>query len=309
MADADDERSVHWYYLAGGKEMGPVLIARLRQMARQGLLKPDDLVRRGTTGEWSYAGRVEELASHADEYVAASSAAEDGPDEPPASEAKGPSLGERLSDAFSAVVRSVAERWELVRTLAGYAALGATVFLLVRVTLGSRLFDWSTPPDPLVVYYALWDELQTHRQAQADEAVWHEFSERGRRELSPVVARLESEAGSTNREAQFLLWAGRDCLPKMFDDARAAPSSSERQLAEYLQNVTLLRAGKPIYNSHAGTRAPVARRPSLVRWIAAEPATSTLALLLTATNVALVAWLLRGVLKRRSSDVPRAPSA
>lgn len=304
MSDSDDERTVHWYYVANGKEMGPVLVARLRQMARQGLLKPNDLVRKGKTGEWDYAGRFDELASHAEEFAAEQAADEESEEaeEPPEPQSRGPSLRERVSDLISDVARSVAERLELVRTIAGCIALAVTLFLLVRVTLNAEIFDWSTPADPLVVYQSLWDELQTHRQARADDATWKAFAERGRQEVAPLVARLEREAGSTNREAQLLLWAGRDCLPKMFDDAHTAPSRAEEQLAEYLENVQRLRQGQVIYGGNLGGYRPPPRIVTVSRWFGGDPVTAALAIALTIGNLGLAAWLLRGLLRKRESS-------
>ena len=50
MSKAGGEQNVHWYYKIEGKEAGPAIISRLRQMAREGSLTSDDLVRKGMTG-------------------------------------------------------------------------------------------------------------------------------------------------------------------------------------------------------------------------------------------------------------------
>jgi hypothetical protein len=65
MSKAGGEQNVHWYYKIEGKEAGPAIISRLRQMAREGTLTSDDLVRKGMTGEWVRAGTVSEIHARA----------------------------------------------------------------------------------------------------------------------------------------------------------------------------------------------------------------------------------------------------
>lgn len=301
MSKLGGEQNVHWYYKIDSKEAGPAIISRLRQMAREGTLTSEDLVRKGMTGEWVRAGTVSEI------HARARTVAVDVPKEPERTRIE-ILRSSRLNDlrlslryAISGAIGSVVDRLGQIRILAGYVILGATLVYLISTMLEWKVSDEPAFADPLATYKSLWSELQANREKKVDEAVWSEFSERGRKELAPIVAYLEREAGATNRSAQFLLWAGRDCLPKMFDDARIEPSSSERRFAEYLENVQLLSQGKPVYGGNqGGRRLRSSETFSFGNWIAQDPFGATLTVLLTATNFAIVIWFVRGKRRGRS---------
>ena len=302
MSEADRDRNVHWYYSINGRQDGPAMFSRLRQMARNRTLSSDDLVRKGTTGEWVRADTVEELRSRMKKSAPKIGA------EPVATapENDGPS---RLQDlrysvgaTVSTAIESVRDRLGRIRTLAGYSLFIVTLFFLAKTTLNRKMFDWSSPADPLTTYQAVWSELQSNRSKKVEESVWIAFTERSNTALGPIVERLEKEAGSTNRPAQFLLWAGRDCLPKMLVDARDVPSSSEQQFSEYLENVKLLGEGKPIYGGNQGGRRPRGQGvASLGDWFASDPFTGAITILLTVTNVGLVLWFVRSRKSRGAS--------
>jgi hypothetical protein len=294
MSSSDSEQNVHWYYRIGGKEAGPAIISRLRQMAREGILTEEDLVRKGMTGEWVSAGTVSEI------HARARTVAVDVPTEPEPRtiEVK---RSNRLNDlrlslqyAISGALGTIVDRLGLIRTLAGYVIFGVTLCCLIGTILKWRISDESAHADPLTTYQSLWSELQSNRKNKVAEAVWNEFSERGQKELAPIVAYLEREAGATNRSAQFLLWAGRDCLPKMFVDARTEPSAAEHQLKEYLENVQLLSQGKPIYGGNrGGRRLQSSETFSVTNWLAHDPIGAIITGLLTLTNFAIVIWFVR----------------
>ena len=54
-----------WYYLAAGREVGPLRLSDLGLMARQGRLQPETEVRRGRDGAWIAAERVPGLIAGA----------------------------------------------------------------------------------------------------------------------------------------------------------------------------------------------------------------------------------------------------
>jgi hypothetical protein len=294
MPGSGSEQNVHWYYKIDGKEAGPAIISRLRQMAREGTLTSEDLVRKGMAGEWVRAGTVSEIHARARTVTV---------DVPKELERKRVEIqrSSRLNDlqlslrySISGVIGSIVDRLGQIRTVAGYVILGATLMYLISTAMKWKVSDEPAFADPLTTYKSLWSELQANRKKKVNEAVWSEFSERGRKELLPIVARLEREAGATNRSSQFLLWAGRDCLPKMFNDARIEPSSSEQQLAEYLENVQLLSQGKTIYGGNQGGRRPRSSETfAITKWIAQNPVGATFNALLTATNFAIVIWFVR----------------
>jgi hypothetical protein len=297
MSGSGEEKNVHWYYKIEGREAGPAMISRLRQMAREGSLTSEDLVRTGMTGEWVRAGTVSEIHARA-RTVTVEVPTQPEPNEVPVERnSRLQELRLSLLYALSRAVGSVIERLSLVRTLAGYAILVAALAYLALTITGWRIFNRPRQADPMTAYKSLWTELQTHRKNKVDEAVWREFSERGRKELAPIISRLEREAGIANRSAQFLLWAGRDCLPLMFNDARNEPSSSEQQFAEYLENVQLLSQGKPVYGGiQSGRQSRLPETFSLRNWIERDPVAAGLSGLLAAAGFVTVIWY-----KRRSS--------
>lgn len=302
MSDSANEQNVHWYYQIGGKEAGPAIVSRLRQMAREGTLAADDLVRKGRTGEWVPAGNVNEIHARA---RSESVSVQPEPETHPIPIQRSSWLNDlriSLQYAISGALGSVVDRLSLIRTVAGYVILGATLFFLMGTMLKWKIPDKSIHADPLTTYHSLWSELQANRKNKVAEAVWNEFSERGKKELDPIVARLEQEAGSTNRSAQFLLWAGRDCLPKMFADARTEPSASEKEFSEYLNNVQLLSEGKSIYGGNQGGRRPqTLGTTSLGLWLSSDPVGAIATLLLTAANFGIVVWFLWGRRRRRAT--------
>jgi hypothetical protein len=311
MSRSDDESTVHWYYRGGGKDQGPVLLSRLRQMAHRGTLTSNDLVRKGKTGDWVPAGSFVEIDSRAASTVGPlKTEAVDSRSAVPASnriKELTTSAIETVSDLLSDLIRAVVDRWALIRAAGMYLALAAVAVCLIRVTAGSKLFDWSRPADPYMACRSLWNELRDIRTGKGDDKRWREFAERGRNELAPITLRLEREATSSNRYAQLLLWASRDCLPKMFEDARVEPSLAELRLAEYLENVDRLRVGQPVYggNLKAPRNASVQTVSSvdrLVGWFRSDPTTAIMGVLLTAVNMFAVFWFLKGVVIRALAD-------
>ena len=304
MSESNSDRAVHWYYRLEGKDQGPVLLSRLRQMAHRGTLTCDDLVRKGKTGEWVRAGSFAEIDSHAAELsdqakIEPQKQALNIPDVPKQNRLKDfvDSISERFSDFLSDARWAVVSRTRLLRAVVGYLALAVVVVSLISVSINPKRFDWKSPENPYTACRSLWDELKEMRASEASDTSWQEFTERGRNELLPIVARLEREASSSNRSAQLLLWASRDCLPKMFLDARSAPSSSEKLLADYLENVEHLRAGKPIYggNSQSHIHLFGQSRTSFVGWFKEDPITVILGVILTAANFVFVGWFVKGL--------------
>jgi hypothetical protein len=92
----------------------------------------------------------------------------------------------------------------------------------------------------------------------------------------------------------MLLWAGRDCLPKMFDDARQESSAAEQAFDEYMRNVEMLRRNEPIYGGNAGATHFHDRRAAAAGpWYAIDPGTALLWGGMLLVDVAVVVWLFR----------------
>ncbi|WP_157605421.1 DUF4339 domain-containing protein [Schlesneria paludicola] len=303
-----EDGTVHWYYRTGEKVVGPVLLSRLRQMVRKGTLTSDDFVRKGKTGTWVGAGTVNEIDAHAP--VVHESATE--PEASPTVVAPfvprqnrlyewAASWSEWCSDLAFELRLEITDRLGMIRSVSAYLVLAVTIVFLLRVTVTPSMLNWSSPADPYETIHTVWKELDGHRTAHANDATWQEFTQRGSDQLKPVIARLEREAASTNRPAQLMLWASRDCLPKMFHDARSEPSQTEAKLTEYIRNVDRLRKGEPIYGGNLGGYRPrTMAASSLLQWFIQEPVTAAMAVLLTTANLAIVAWLFKGLLNRKS---------
>lgn len=299
MNDSDDNRTTHWYYRLAGVEYGPVMTNRLRQLARQGELFADDLVRRGKMGEWIEAGTVEGLAVKPRAKPVAQAARPIAPPVETALPFDGPSLWQRLLYALYDLFDAIAGRFWLIRRVLSVVALIVVSVVLVRYTLTWDVSVEKPAPlgDPVMVYNSLWQEIQKNREAEADEEVWTELKERGTREIEPHIAALGKEAGSTNRVAQMLLWAGRDGLKKMFDDAREEPSRSEAKFVEYMQNVERLKKNEPIYGGNLGATHLYDNVRAMHRATSAVTRASKTTFAtwggIAAVNVGILAWLVR----------------
>src|SRR3954454_20618861 len=54
-----------WFYSKGGKPLGPVTPAQLRELTRRGEISPDDLVQREGSDKWVAAGALSGLFDQA----------------------------------------------------------------------------------------------------------------------------------------------------------------------------------------------------------------------------------------------------
>lgn len=289
MTSRDQLPTTSWFYRVGSREVGPVMSSRLRQLARQGRLAEDDLVRMGRTGEWVEAGTIEWLAARPRAQPRTPlPRKEKTPEEPPRPGALAEvteSAAYAVRNLYYTVTHALLSSLWLMRHGAGVVALIVIVIVLVRMADEAGLLDWSPPVDALSAIQSLGDEVKQKREAGATDAEWDELTERGTRTLQPVVARLQREASSTNRIAQMLLWAARDCLPKMFHDARTEPSDAERRFDEYMQNVALLQRNEPIYGGNLGGRIARGSAQSLT---GSGPTTNLLVLGMIVVDAALV---------------------
>jgi hypothetical protein len=297
MPQADEERTTHWYYRTpSGPETGPVLMSRLRQLARQGKISPTDLVRKGKRGDWVQASTVEELPvtarANRPAVAPAPMAQAEAPPEPDDNDVS--QFRMRLIFWYHDTLQAIVDRFWLIRRVALFAALVVVAIAVGRQTLS--LQSWSfgaAESDPYETFRALGDEIRQKRESKAGDDDWKELSERGRREIQPLIAALEQRASSKNRIDQMLLWAGRDSLSKMFDDARQEPSASERSFDEYMRNVELLRKEQPIYGGNAGATHRFDNRRAAKSWYDTDMGTAVLWGGMFLFDAAIVVWLVR----------------
>jgi hypothetical protein len=80
----------------------------------------------------------------------------------------------------------------------------------------------------------VWRDLRGLRARSATEDEWSQFSAAAREKIQPIIKDLKRTAHADAPARQHLLWAAEDYLLPMLDDAREAPSESERRFAEHL---------------------------------------------------------------------------
>ena len=308
MSKAELAPTTSWYYRVGDRDVGPVMSNRLRQLARQGRISDDDLVRMGRTGEWVAAGSIDWLsAKPRPKAVEAPAAVEEPADEQPTASAAAEmrvSLAYALRNFYYSLTHfTVASVW-VVRHVLGVVALIAIMVVLFNILRDLGMFEWSSPVDVLGTVQSLGADVKQLRGAKASDAEWDQLAERGREALKPVVARLERDASSENRIAQMLLWSARDCLPKMFVDARKEPRSSEAHYDEYMGNVAALEKNQPIYGGNLGGRinrdtgsfmAPGQSATGGPEWT-----TIAVIVVMVVADVAIMFWLFRAWQRRRA---------
>ena len=253
-----------WYYRVEEREVGPVTSNRLRQLARQGKLADDDLVRKGRTGDWEPAGSIDWLQARARTVARESDedvwdVLESAPQS--ALSALIDSLREGVQSTLHWMRKVVGGSLQAVRQVIAAALLIAVAASFVQIARDAGLLRWSKPVNALAAVRELGDDVKRLRETKASDAEWEALAARGDELLPQVVADLEPTAGADDRMAQMLLWSARDCLPKMFADARQQPNAAEQRYDEYMQNVALLQKGLPIYARNAGAASAGPRGP------------------------------------------------
>ncbi|MEQ9068203.1 MAG: hypothetical protein RLO18_15825, partial [Gimesia chilikensis] len=87
----------------------------------------------------------------------------------------------------------------------------------------------------LAKFKAIHQEFLALQQKQASDAEWSSFKNKVKSEMDPLIKELESSAGSDRPQLQQMLWAGRDYLPGMLDNARTEPSPDQEKFEKHLK--------------------------------------------------------------------------
>lgn len=279
---------------------------RLRQLARQGRLAEDDLVRMGRTGQWVSAGSIEWLNAKPRLESRVPHASTHAPQlaRPSAIAQWRTSLAYSLRNIYYSITHAIIASLWLIRHVLGVVALIAIGIVLFRIARDSGLFGWETSVDAVSTVQSLGAEIKQKRAAKAPEAEWNDLKQRGTAALATVIVELEHEAGAHNRTAQMLLWSARDCLPAMFDDARIEPSESESRYDEYMANVAALQKNEPIYGGSVRGQAwrPVGSYGDRYKVLTESRSWSTVATvsLLVPLDLLILLWLVRAWRRRRT---------
>lgn len=296
----ESSESTYWYIWTETKQLGPIFFNRLQQMAHQGKLTLDDKVRRGTTGEWSRVGDLTEVFFPDPVELEAKAATVAPPKSKIVPQPSRPGLVSNLVDSIRDRVDLILESLKDyysdgssgLRVVASWVAL-VTVLISLTVVLASQMsFAWLTAAEPFAAYTSAWDELKAKRDAKTEAAEWDAFAVKIRHQITPIVARLEKTASAENRLAQQLLYAGRDYLPQMLDDAREERSESETKFADHLQRARWLKEGKDLNGIYRGPRLlTVGQIP--------DNTTLIFGVVFVVFDIWVVVWLLRRWFNRR----------
>lgn len=260
---SDADAGTFWYVRINGKQDGPLSTGRIRQLARQDKLLPEDQVRLGTLGAWVNADEVSGLyqgiqtTTRAELAAAEEKRAREAKEEADHRSAPSGGWGETLTDWTNEVIGWVGGSWELVRLTFSWICLGIVV--VTQGLLIGRNISWDWWESRLDGYATLtteWSELKSLRENRATEQQWQEFSTTSRGRLAPLISQLEANAGADDRYSQQLLWAARDVWPLVLAEARNEPNEAEEQFENHLENAQTIRAGHPLYPSAARTGGP-----------------------------------------------------
>lgn len=113
------------------------------------------------------------------------------------------------------------------------AAVGAWILLNVLY-----VSFWPTPYTRerryLQTLRAINVEVQNLHAKPTSDAQWHQFSERARQTLAPIVSDLKKSASSSEPARQRLLWSARDVIPRTIGPRNKEREEQEQQLKQYL---------------------------------------------------------------------------
>jgi hypothetical protein len=79
-------------------------------------------------------------------------------------------------------------------------------------------------------------ELQDLRAKPTSDAEWHQFAERTRAALNPIVSDLKNSANSSESVKQQLLWSARDVIPHTLGPRTRERDEQEQRLKKYLDS-------------------------------------------------------------------------
>lgn len=151
--------TVQWDCKIAGREVGPLSSQQVVEMARTGQLRPDDLVRKGSAGQWVEARRIKGLAFAETDIPVAEIVA--GPTASSASRERNvPSGGNRQTVqptvTYKSRVRSAKRRRNMAFLLSAGAACGAIVLAFSAFTVFSQ-------------------QVQPRKAIEMDEWEWRDY--------------------------------------------------------------------------------------------------------------------------------------
>ncbi|QDV48512.1 DUF4339 domain-containing protein [Gimesia fumaroli] len=247
-----------WYFQYQGEVIGPVSRQVLLKNIRTGIIKPDTLIKTETELTWTKAESLKEI------FVEAH--AENKPDNSANAAAKllsnmhhrgfqtlseeesADSFWSKVSfsgvkpflpnwaDVSSSVAEFLVEKLSILKY--GFKLWVILPLLLLVVSgLCIKFFaiDWYHQKIAYETYSHIWEDLQRLRDLEIDEHQWDSFKVDTKSKIASINSSIEKAATIQDPYSMELLRAGRDYLPRMLDDARKAPSASEKKFAIHMQ--------------------------------------------------------------------------
>tara|TARA_R110002111_G_scaffold117466_2_gene179468 strand:+ start:38426 stop:39940 length:1515 start_codon:yes stop_codon:yes gene_type:complete len=253
-----------WFCKLGGMGYGPIEAHKIKMWAEQQRVEPTDLLKLGRKGEWFEAWQIEALQmkkpvakSEANDIAASeeSQAAESRPAAEsvnhiaaavptpamaahpayvsPVAAASAPSRPKpKIQVARSNPLESLGPLMN-PPVLGGIAAVIALAAIFYFVPMGG-LF---TPggKDELAKFQAIHTEFLALQQKKASDGEWTSFASKVKTEMEPLIKELEASASSDQPQLQQLLWAGRDYLNPMLENARTEVSRDQEKFEKHIK--------------------------------------------------------------------------
>lgn len=253
--DSNPSSHTRWYYKFSDQIYGPFSSQELQQQIQDGNVKPDTQIRSNQNSNWVTAKSFPNIFQFKEPYSeaeSASKAAEDiltgrrnrgfrrnndeEEDEPESFINRFTGLFSKLSFSWmSDLFDILADKLELLKyCLRAWVLIPLLLLVILGLSFNFFAVDWYRRSIAYDTYSKIWTDLRHHREMDLDEHQWNEFKTDVYGELNTINASIEKAATTNDPYTMELLRAGRDCLPRMLDDARKTPSQSEKEFAIHM---------------------------------------------------------------------------
>lgn len=260
-----------WYCKLGGMGYGPIEPHKIKMWAEQERVEPTDLLKLGRKGEWFEAWQIEvlQLQKPVDPpEPTEETAAEESKTEETNSTAGTVDMKETAVPATAAAASMPptpaaptppkpkpkikiqrSNPLEALGPLMTPQILGgaAAVVVLVAIFLFVPLDGLFKPggQEELAKFKAVHQEFLALQQKNASASEWDSFKSRVMTEMDPVIKELEANASSDVPHIQSLMWAGRDYLKKMLDNAQSESNPDLKKFEDQIREAERIITGKP----------------------------------------------------------------
>lgn len=252
-SEDDEDGDDRWYCRLNDTVHGPVTAEQLNRLALAGRLQAEDEVRLGKEGAWTPAGLfpelfepdedhpvgidLEQLMANRSEIVQ-----ETGSDGSPG---HSENLAGMMRHSQAEMIRDPekfrrVEEVEEELTTADRLRKNARYIVLLVIGLGILLARMLPSSDADIetfrLYQSIYDRFVEIRENGADTTKYNALKEESVPKIKPILDDLDKTASAAEPVKQHLLWAGKDHLIPMLDDARSEPSENEEFFVDHMEN-------------------------------------------------------------------------